>query len=223
MALGVAATGCGGSDASDGSTAAVKLDPPCKVVKPSPAKRVSYKAPRQTVGRGEELTATVRTSCGSFSIALDSKRSPAVVNSFVFLARRGFYDGIPLDKAGAGKFLHGGDPPGRAGGPGYTVPGRIPKEFIYRHGVVAMAEPGAGGGRRAGSQFFIVLAKPWLDFSGIYPPLGTVADGFDVLGRISEFGPGDANAPGNLGTSGPIGKLRRPVVIEKISIERGEG
>lgn len=164
----------------------------------------------------------VRTNCGSFSIALNTRSSPAVVNSFVFLARHDFYDGVSFDKAAAGRYLHGGDPPGKATGPGYNVAGRIPAGFIYRHGVVAMAEPGGEAGLdRAGSQFFIVLAKPWLDFTAAYPPLGKIEGGFGVLNAISRLGP-RSKYPANPGVLGPSGKLRRPVAIEAISIKRGK-
>jgi cyclophilin family peptidyl-prolyl cis-trans isomerase len=226
-----ATTGCGGGandrtgeagDRPPAAAAAKPARPQCRNVRPRKARGVAYRAPGQTVGKGERLTAVVRTNCGAFSIALDAKRFPTTVNSFVFLARRGFYDGVQLDKAGAGRYLHGGDPTGRADGPGYTVPGRIPAGFIYRHGVVAMAEPDQAGYGRAGSQFFIVLAKPWLDFTEVYPPLGTIKRGFGMLNAISHLGP-RAGYFSNPGVLGPIGKLRRSVVIEDISIEKGKG
>src|SRR5262249_21385501 len=66
----------------------------CKEAQPPEPKKVSFKAPKQTVTKGEELTAAVETSCGTFDIALDSTRAPATVNSFVFLSEEGFYDGL---------------------------------------------------------------------------------------------------------------------------------
>ncbi len=224
-ALATVAGGCGDTTDEAGQTdkpataeaEAERATRSCGKSQVRKARSASYEAPGQTVEKGEALTAVVRTSCGTFSITLDAKRFPAAVNSFVFLATSGFYDGIPFDKAGAGAYLHGGDPPGKADGPGYTVPGQIPPRFIYRHGVVAMAEPDEAGYGRAGSQFFIVLAKPWLDFSGVYPPLGTIEKGFGVLEAISNLGP-HARYPSNVGVPPPIGKLRRPVTIEKVSI-----
>lgn len=236
-ALAVAGAGCGGGGgagaAESSPTASADTTPtrtpppapwPCKSVKQAARHSASYPAPRQIVSRGETLTAVVRTNCGSFSIALDAKRFPNAVNSFVFLARKGFYDGMPFDKAAAGRYLHGGDPPGPASGPGYSVTGQIPSGFIYRHGVVAMAEPKIDEAKapRAGSQFFVVLARPWLDFTAVYPPFGTVKSGFDVLNGISHFGPRSRYRP-NPGVLGPSGKLRRPVVIEGITIEKGKG
>lgn len=232
---GAGALGCGGSDDSSTSSTAAPKDvsapakeapaavdkPECKDVKPSKAKPATYQAPTQTVKRGEKLTAVVKTNCGSFRIALDAKRFQTAVNSFVFLAEKDFYDGLGFDEAAAGTFLHGGDPPGDAVGPGYTVVGKIPEGFIYRTGVVAMARFGEERLGRAGSQFFVSLGEPWIDISGIYPPIGTVDGGLGVLKGITQFGAQAAPGPRNTGVIGPIGELSRPVAIEDVSIERG--
>jgi cyclophilin family peptidyl-prolyl cis-trans isomerase len=225
------AIGCGGSGGDSGATANGSGEDPgataspsgCKHVEPSKPKVVSYKAPKQTVTKGEKLTAAVKTSCGRFEIALDAKRGPTTVNSFVFLARKGFYDGLGFERASYDTYLEGGKPPGDAGGPGYSVAGEAPPlSFIYRQGVVAMSQSGEAPPGTAGSRFFIVVAKPWLDFSGVYAPLGKITGGFDVVKRISELGPPDASpGSGNLGTIGDIGKLRETVLIEGISIEKG--
>ena len=193
----------------------------CKHVKRPKFEPATYEAPRQTVGKGERLTAIVKTTCGSFEIELDTKRSPTTVNSFVFLARKGFYEGVPFDEAAPGTYLHGGDPPGRAAGPGYSVKGEVPEGIVYRHRVVAMEQPGEVPIGAAGSQFFIVLADPWIDLSGSYPPLGKVTRGFEVVKRINALGPRDQfSGGGNVGVIGTIGELRRTALIEKISIKR---
>jgi peptidyl-prolyl cis-trans isomerase B (cyclophilin B) len=194
----------------------------CKNVKPSKAKSATYSAPEQVVKQGERLTAVVKTSCGVFHISLNAKRFPTTVNSFVFLAEKGFYDGLGFEQAAFDTYVEGGKPNGGAGGPGYSVVGRIPSGFIYRHRVVAMSQSGEATPGHAGSQFFIVVTKPWLDFGGVYAPLGTVdkAD-VGVLESISELGPPDKYpGTGNIGTAGEIGKLRKPVLIESVTIER---
>lgn len=235
--------GCGGSgDSSTTSPGSTGSDPTtpasspgqdkktaantsaCKNVKPSKAKSATYNAPEQVVKQGERLTAVVKTSCGTFHISLNSKRFPTTVNSFVFLVEKGFYDGLGFDRASLDSYLEGGKPAGGAGGPGYSVVGKIPTGFIYRHRVVAMSQSGESAPGHAGSRFFVIVAKPWLDFAGYYAPFGTVdKQDVDVVELISELGPPDryANGPDNLGTAGKIGKLRRPVLIESITIERG--
>src|SRR5262245_86273 len=81
----------GGGD--DETTATAASSGGCEEVKPPQPKQVSFKAPKQTVEKGEELNAVVETSCGTFDIALDTARAPKIVNSFAFLADEGFYDG----------------------------------------------------------------------------------------------------------------------------------
>jgi cyclophilin family peptidyl-prolyl cis-trans isomerase len=227
----VGAAGCGSSGEDPGeatSTSSKKMPVAtgsaegCKQAEPSKAKSVSYRAPKQAVGRGQKLTAVVKTSCGTFQIALEAKRWPTTVNSFAFLAGKGFYDGLSFERAGYDTYLEGGKPPG-ANGPGYRIKGEAPPlSFIYRQGVVAMSQSGEAPPGTAGSRFFIVVAKPWLDFGGAYAPLGKVNKNFDVVKHISELGPPDKYpGSGNLGTTGQVGKLRTPVLIEKITIEKG--
>lgn len=223
LALGLCAAGCG--DGGENPTAEAS-PPPCGDVKPTKPRRTEYRAPRQVVRSGEKLTARVRTSCGEFSIALDARRFLAAVNSFAFLARKGFYDGTPFDSAGAGRYLHGGDPPGRAEGPGYRIEEVVPIGFIFRRRIVALSGISDGtmtdGGvvSRVGSQFSIAVAEPWLDLGAGHVPIGAVDEGFDVVDRISRLGPGDPDEPANPGATGDVGPLRRPVAIESISIEQ---
>jgi peptidyl-prolyl cis-trans isomerase B (cyclophilin B) len=218
VVFGLCLAGCGGAE--EDPTAATSAQP-CAGVKPAKKRKTDYRAPRQIVTPGEDLTARVRTSCGEFSIALDTRTFPAATNSFVFLARKGFYDGTRFDEAGAGKYLHGGDPPGPAEGPGYGVSEEVPVAFIYRHRMVALTDGGNEAEGSVGSQFFIVVAKPWLDRGGDNMKVGVVSEGFDVVDRISRLGPGDPDEPSNLGVTGEVGPLRRPVAIESIAIESG--
>jgi peptidyl-prolyl cis-trans isomerase B (cyclophilin B) len=230
--------GCGGSSddstASDTTTttvdstlatkrrsiaAAAAAAEKCKDVKPAKTSSASYRAPTQVVEKGEKLTAVVKTSCGTFDIALNTKWSPTAVNSFVFLAEQGFYDGLGFERAAFDTYLEGGKPPD-ANGPGYSIEGEIPENFIYRHGVVAMSQSGEKPAGHAGSQFFIVAASPWLDFGTIYAPVGRISSGIDVVEGISKFGPPDEYPGGNIGSVGEIGKLSQPVMIERIKIER---
>ena len=45
------------------------------------------------IERKATYTATMETSCGTIVIELDAKSAPQTVNSFVFLARQGYFDG----------------------------------------------------------------------------------------------------------------------------------
>src|SRR5665811_1249873 len=194
----------GGGD--DDSTTAASAAGCEQVAAPKP-KQVSYGKPKQTLKKGEEVTAVVETSCGSFEIALDAQRAPKKVNSFVFLAEEGFYDGLGFHRVAPGFVIQGGDPLGNGtGGPGYSVDEKPPANLAYTKGVVAMAKSSAEPPGRSGSQFFVVLGAD----AGLPPEyalVGRVDQGFDVVERI-----------GNLGT--PAEKPKQTVLIEKLSIER---
>src|SRR5436190_15521344 len=130
--LAIPLAGCGGSStettsSTSGPSAAAGLPTGCRAVRQANPKQVKLKRPPQTVERGERLTATVATSCGSFEVALDTADSPKTVNSFVYLAKRGFYDGLDFHRVVPHFVIQGGDPLGNGqGGPGYTIVERPP-------------------------------------------------------------------------------------------------
>jgi peptidyl-prolyl cis-trans isomerase B (cyclophilin B) len=188
-----------------GSTATAAAG--CKRVPTPKPKTVSFKAPKQTVKRGEKLTAVVETSCGTFDIALDSRRAPKTVNSFAFLADEGFYDGLDFHRVVPGFVIQGGDPLGNgSGGPGYNVIEKPPANLSYTKGTVAMAKGSTDPSGSSGSQFFVVLAAN----AGLPPEyalVGKVSEGMDVVERI-----------GKLGT--PSEKPKQTVLIEQMTIEK---
>lgn len=194
----------GGS--SDSSTTASSGG--CKKVEAPAPKKVSLKAPPQTVKKGEKLTAVVETSCGSFDIALDSSRAPKTVNSFAYLSEEGFYDDLDFHRIAPGFVIQGGDPLGTGlGGPGYTVVEKPPANLAYTKGTVAMAKSSSEPPGSSGSQFFVVTGAD----AGLPPEyalVGKVDKGMDVVTRI-----------GKLGT--PEEKPKQTVLIEKITIEKG--
>jgi peptidyl-prolyl cis-trans isomerase B (cyclophilin B) len=197
--------GRGGEDNDSTTTTGASA---CEQVEAPKAKSVSYGAPPQAVTKGEELTAVVETTCGSFEIVLDTQRAPKTVNSFVFLSEKGFYDGLTFHRVVPEFVIQGGDPEGEGtGGPGYSVDEKPPANLAYTKGVVAMAKSPAEPPGRSGSQFFVVLSAD----AGLPPEyalVGKVDEGLDVVERI-----------GALGT--PEEKPKQTVLIDKISIERG--
>ena len=193
----------GGGDSGSGTSAAG-----CREVEEPAPKGVSFDAPKQTVKRGEELTAVVKTSCGTFEMALDSARAPKTVNSFAFLAEEGFYDGLPFHRVVPDFVIQGGDPLGDGtGGPGYSVDEEPPSDLSYTKGVVAMAKSAAEPPGRSGSQFFVVLGTD-VGLPPEYALVGKVSEGFGVVERIGALG-------------GAEEKPEETVVIDEISIERG--
>lgn len=114
--------------------------------------------------------------------------APNTVNNFLFLANKGFYDGLIFHRVIKGFMIQGGDPQGTGtGGPGYTIKGEFRQngftnDLKHDRGVLSMAR--AMHPDSAGSQFFIMHAKaPHLD--GAYAAFGKLVDGFDELDRIA--------------------------------------
>jgi peptidyl-prolyl cis-trans isomerase B (cyclophilin B) len=93
---------------------------------------------------------------GEVTITMDWAKAPCTVNSFVSLARQGYFDKTRCHRlADSGIFiLQCGDPTGTGqGGPGYQFANETDGMESYTRGVVAMANAGPGTN---GSQFFLV-------------------------------------------------------------------
>ena len=180
----------------------------CREVADPAPKQVSLDAPKQVLKRGDAASALVETSCGSFTIELDTERAPKTANSFAFLAGEGFYDGVPFHRVVPDFVVQGGDPKGDGtGGPGYSVDEKPPSNLAYTKGVVAMAKSSAEPPGRSGSQFFVVIGAD----AGLPPEyalVGEIGEGMDVVERI-----------GSLGT--PEEKPKQTVVIDSVTIEQG--
>ena len=70
----------------------------------------------------KQYKATVKTNKGDFEIKLFADQAPNTANSFVFLAQKGYFDGLTLHRVQANFVIQGGDPKGDGtGGPGYTT------------------------------------------------------------------------------------------------------
>jgi peptidyl-prolyl cis-trans isomerase B (cyclophilin B) len=207
-AVALAACGGGGGESSANAT----LPPGCEQVSKPPTRHRELKRPPQTVQRGQRLTATVDTSCGRFDIGLDTAGFPKTVNSFVYLARKGFYDDTIFHRIVPGFIVQGGDPLQNGhGGPGYTVTETPPPNTTYTAGTVAMAKAPVEPAGRSGSQFFVVTAAD----AGLppnYAILGKVTSGFDVVKRISKLGDP---------ASGDTGTPLATVLVRRITVRGG--
>ncbi len=171
--------------------------------------------PKLTIAR-TTYTATIVTNCGTIVVALDGKNAPHTVNSFAFLASKGFFDDTPchrLTTSAAGiDVLQCGDPTGSGtGGPGYTIPDENLKGATYPAGTVAMAN--TGHPHTGGSQFFLVYGPTRLQPD--YTPFGRIVSGLAVIQRIAKAGTDGANGY-------PFdGHPNQPVVIESFTVKKG--
>lgn len=156
----------------------------CGGEQPEPVKEMTFDAPSD-MGITEPTIVTITTSCGPIEITLDPSIAPETVNSFVFLAQEGYFDGSVSHRVVPGFMVQAGDPTATGrGGPGYSIPDEFPADgFVYDEGVVAMANAGSG---TSGSQFFVMVGEAdWLPAS--YSVFGFVTDGFETLETIEQI------------------------------------
>ena len=162
--------------------------------------------PSTVIDPEKEYTATVQTEKGDIVIELYADVAPMTVNSFVFLANEGWFDGIIFHRVIPGFVAQTGDPTGKGfGGPGYAFDNEIDPNLTFDGpGIVGMANSGPDNN---GSQFFITYdAAP--DLNGGYTIFGRVTEGMDVAESLTERDPSQG---GEL----PAGDKIITVVIEE--------
>ncbi|OQR62236.1 peptidylprolyl isomerase [Streptomyces maremycinicus] len=190
---------------------------PCEKAAAGTVKTQTWKKePAVTIDKSAKYTMTLATTCGDIGIALKAKAAPHTVNSFSFLAGKGYFDHTKCHRLTTSGIyvLQCGDPTGSgSGGPGYTIPDENLKDAslknnIYPAGTIAMANTGQA--HTGGSQFFLVYQDSQLPPS--YTPFGTVsADGMKVLAKIAAAGEN---------TGAGDGAPNATVVIDKATVTK---
>lgn len=139
--------------------------------------------PPMCIDPAKRYSAEMVTSMGTLTIALDALAAPKTVNSFVFLARYHYFDGLTFHRVIRDFVCQGGCPEGSGrGGPGYRFEDELPKPGRYEVGSLAMANAGPNTN---GSQFFIThVVTDWLD--GKHTVFGKVLSGQDVVNRVKQ-------------------------------------
>jgi len=150
-------------------------------------------APPMLIDVNKQYTATVKMAKGGeFIIQLLPAKAPITVNSFVFLARQGYFNGVTFHRVLEGFMAQGGDPTGSgSGGPGYKFVNEDSDLKFDKAGVVAMANAGRNTN---GSQFFITFT-PQPSLNGGYTIFGQVTKGMEVVNGITRRDPTKANQP----------------------------
>ena len=197
----------------------------CGAKWPPKAQPGQYEAPEKVLDPGVDYRAEIATSCGTIELDLLEDEAREAVNSFVFLARRGFYDGLIWHRVERNHIIQTGDPNGDAhrepNGPGYSVYGPYPngaRRFVY--GTVALANQIEF--KDTGSQFFIVVHKPTTPLSGKSEPAGLHAQ-YTIFGRATEGSAEtlDAIAERKTAETGSAADIVKPVVpvyVEAVEI-----
>ncbi len=151
--------------------------------------------PPQTITAQQQVTATISTNQGDIKLKLYPDKAPLTVNSFVYLAQRGWFNNTPFHRVIADFIAQTGDPSGTGlGNPGYKFNNETSPDLKYdRPGLVGMANSGANTN---GSQFFITLAAaPQLN--GEYTIFGEVISGLEIVKKLTPRDPqfGATNLP----------------------------
>jgi peptidyl-prolyl cis-trans isomerase B (cyclophilin B) len=167
---------------------------------------------------------TISTNRGDIKVSLDTAQAPCTVNSFVSLARQGYFDHTRCHRLTTSGIyvLQCGDPTATGtGGPGYTFPDELHSNdpriqpcqtqggqelCTYGPGTLAMANAGPNTN---GSQFFLVYDKSPLANS--YTVFGRMtASGLRVVQDIAKKG---ATPPDSNGMTAP----KESVVVTSVS------
>lgn len=170
-------------------------------------------APAMEIDVNKSYSAVFELEKGAeFTIELFAKEAPNTVNSFVFLSRQGFYDGVTFHRVFEGFMAQGGDRNGNplgTGGPGYRFDNEIHPDLRHDSpGTLSMANSGVRNGRGTnGSQFFITfIPTPALDGHGkdcsaprtsCHTVFGKVVEGMDVVNNITLRNPQTATTAGD--------------------------
>lgn len=164
---------------------------PCRYAKDgsTPAKPVDL--PPSTPDKAEPASMVISTNAGDISVTFEADQAPCTVNSFVSLARQGYFDDTSCHRITTQGYyvLQCGDPLGTGqGGPGYSFGDELVPDdprlqpcgstqgqayCTYGTGTVAMANRGPDTN---GSQFFLVYGN------SRFPP------DFTVFGRLDAAG-----------------------------------
>ena len=142
--------------------------------------------------RNPVVTITMENG-GVIKAELFPEAAPNTVNNFIYLIKKGFYNGLIFHRVVPGFMIQGGDPKGNGmGGPGYCIRGEfrangVINDIKHDRGVLSMARTQKND--TAGSQFFIMHSDITY-LNGQYAAFGKVISGMEVVDEI-------ANTPRN--------------------------
>jgi peptidyl-prolyl cis-trans isomerase B (cyclophilin B) len=162
----------------------------------------------------DKVRVRLETSKGPITVELNGKEAPLHVKSFLYLSKRGYFNGTRFHRfadlmegsgQGPGRIIQGGDPLSKkeetraeagTGGPGYQIPR---ERNALKHDRLVIAAARTQDPDSAGSQFYITQDPVYFLDEG---------DGYTVFGKVVE---GQANAL----------KLRQNDVLKRATVLDG--
>jgi peptidyl-prolyl cis-trans isomerase B (cyclophilin B) len=230
--LAVLAAGCGSSGSKDdttttgGSSSTSPKAAACTYTSDGSQPAKPATAPPGTPTVTTVTSATIDTNRGAIKVTLDGDKTPCTVNSFLSLAKQGYFDNTKCHRLTTQGIyvLQCGDPSGTGGGgPGYKFADELLKNDSriapcqgsgtqqvcnYAAGTLAMANAGPGTN---GSQFFLVYGDSPL--APAYTVFGHMdASGLKVVKAIAKDGIGAATPGMGAGDGAP----KKPVIITSV-------
>ncbi|MGW2818684.1 peptidylprolyl isomerase [Streptomyces sp. NPDC001415] len=176
--------------------------------------------PKMSVDAKAKYDMALKTNAGEIKIAMDAAKTPHTVNSFKYLADKGYFNNTKCHRLTTENIyvLQCGDPQGTgSGGPGYTIPdenltglGKAGADgsVTFPAGSVAMANTGQA--HTGGSQFFLVYKDT--NLPPTYTPFGTMdAAGLKAVQDVAKEG-----VEGGAGDGAP----KKAVTIEKAAVTK---
>jgi len=162
--------------------------------------------PPMSIDPLKQYIANIQTEKGAIVVELFPDMAPLAVNSFIFLAENGWFDGITFHRVLPGFVAQAGDPTGTGiGGPGYAFRNENSPDLVFdREGLLAMANSGPDTN---GSQFFITYSAAE-NLNGLYTIFGRVIGGMEVAKSLTPRNP-------NQGSDLPPGDEILTITIEE--------
>lgn len=127
---------------------------------------------------------------GEMVFTLYPEYAPNTVGSFIYLANKGFYDGLDFNEVVSGAFAKGGDPAGDGTGTaGYTIAGEFRKNghknpLSHTRGTMSLARQ--EDDMNSGSCQFFILQGDFPEYDGYYAAFGTLIneEGYTLLDEM---------------------------------------
>jgi peptidylprolyl isomerase len=180
VAIGLALAACGGGGGANvfaGRDPGVSFSDVC-----TKSDQKQFSKPEPFIDTSKTYVATIKTDKGDIVLELFSD-VPVTTNNFVFLACKGFYDGLTFQRVLQDFMAQGGDPLGTGGGgPGYAIPDEDDDGHTFAEaGAISMAKSVPN---TTGSQFFITYSEQ-KRLDPDFTVFGKVTSGMDVLKQIT--------------------------------------
>jgi cyclophilin family peptidyl-prolyl cis-trans isomerase/protein-disulfide isomerase len=143
--------------------------------------------PEMAIDTAKSYTATFKTEKGEIVFELFDDIAPLSVNSFVKLARDGWYNGTSFFRVIPGFVAQGGDPSNSGlGSPGYGISSEVDPALRFdTPGLLAFNRNTDG---LSGSQFFITYT-PLPELDGQFTIIGRVVEGMSVINSLRPRNP----------------------------------